>query len=415
MHGHVTARARGPRGLRLASPATARVVGLLVALLLAAFPLVLSLADQLVLGSFTPFAIYAPSAAVGYLIARRRPGNPIGWLLLIGVGGGVLGTDAGYYAWAVYGVGHRGLPLGWLAVLLGESWSLAILTAFPLVILLFPDGLAASRAWRRVVRGFVGLAAISVVCALVFAASALIGHRVNAHTVNDGSAGALLYGQPPATAWLLNVTKAFDVVAVVLIAVAVIRQVLGYRRLRGASREQSKWFMGGLTVCVLAACALASGTANGGATLLAQIWSQVPWVAFSALPISISVAILRYRLYEIDRLISRTLSYAILTALLVGTFIGIIALATDVLPFSGRVGVAASTLVAAALFNPLRVRIQRLVERRFNRARYDAEATVAAFSARLREAVELDTIRAELLEVVNRAVQPTHVSLWIRR
>src|SRR6202008_2372715 len=108
------------------------------------------------------------------------------------------------------------------------------------------------------------------------------------------------------------------------------------------------------------------------------------------------VAILRYRLYEIDRLVSRTLSYAILTALLAGVFIGLIVLTTDALALSGRVGVAASTLAAAALFNPLRVRVQRLVDRRFNRARYDAQATVAAFAGRLRESVALASIQHEL-------------------
>jgi hypothetical protein len=123
---------------------------------------------------------------------------------------------------------------------------------------------------------------------------------------------------------------------------------------------------------------------------------------------------MRYRLYEIDRLISRTLSYAILTALLAGTFIGLIALTTDTLALSGRVGVAASTLAAAALFNPLRIRVQRLVDRRFNRARYDADATVAAFSAALRDAVDLDTVRAELLAAVQHAVQPSSASIWIR-
>ena len=137
--------------------------------------------------------------------------------------------------------------------------------------------------------------------------------------------------------------------------------------------------------------------------------------SFSALPISISVAVLRYRLYEVDRLVSRTLSYALLTALLGGTFIGLIALTTDTFALSGRVGVAASTLIAAALFNPLRIRVQRIVDRRFNRAHYDAEATVAAFTARLRDAVEIDAIRSDLLDAVNRAVQPTHASIWIKR
>src|ERR1019366_1994201 len=138
-------------------------------------------------------------------------------------------------------------------------------------------------------------------------------------------------------------------------------------------------------------------------------------LGWAAVPLAIGVGILRYRLYEIDRLVSRTLAYAILTALLVGTFIGLIALTTNTLAISGRVGVAASTLAAAALFNPLRIRIQRLVDRRFNRARYDAEAPVAAFPAGLRDAVELDAIRADLLDVVNRAVQPTHASVWMLR
>ena len=157
--------------------------------------------------------------------------------------------------------------------------------------------------------------------------------------------------------------------------------------------------------------------------LTSIIWSSAPAfvgnvllpIALIALPVSIGVGILSYRLYEIDRLVSRTLSYAILTALLVGTFVGLVALSTDTLALSGRVGVAASTLAAAALFNPLRMRIQRLVDRRFNRARYDAEATVAAFTARLRDAVEIDAIRADLLDAVNRAVQPTHASVWIKR
>ena len=143
------------------------------------------------------------------------------------------------------------------------------------------------------------------------------------------------------------------------------------------------------------------------------VWILVV-LAWAALPLSIGVGILRYRLYEIDRLISRTLSYAILTALLVGTFIGLISLTTRVLPFSSPVGVAASTLAAAALLNPLRKRVQRIVDRRFNRSRYDAEATVATFSARLRDAVEIDAIRADLLDAVNRAVQPSHASVWIR-
>jgi hypothetical protein len=129
--------------------------------------------------------------------------------------------------------------------------------------------------------------------------------------------------------------------------------------------------------------------------------------------VAIGVAILRYRLYEIDRLISRTLAYAALTALLVGTFAGIVLLTTRVLPFSSPVAVAASTLAVAALFNPLRTRVQRLVDRRFNRARYDREALVAAFGAKLRDSVDSETVLAELAGAAANAVEPVHVSVWV--
>ena len=197
---------------------------------------------------------------------------------------------------------------------------------------------------------------------------------------------------------------------VLLVIASIVYQARRYRRASGERRQQLKWLAAGAASLVL--CFVIFVAAGGSAALLGGLAFSL---GLSSLPLAMGVGILRYRLYEIDRLVSRTLSYAILTALLAGTFIGLIALTTDVLAISSRVGVAASTLAAAALFNPLRIRIQRLVDRRFNRARYDAEATVAAFTARLRDAVEIDAIRADLLDVVNRAVQPTHASVWIRQ
>ena len=141
---------------------------------------------------------------------------------------------------------------------------------------------------------------------------------------------------------------------------------------------------------------------------------KVGFLGLIALPISIGIGILRYRLYDIDRLISRTLSYALLTGLLVGVFVGLVLLTTRVLPFSSPVGVAASTLAAAGLFAPLRTRLQRLVDRRFNRARYDAEATVAAFGARLRDAVDPETVLSELAAAAGGSLQPAHVSVWVK-
>ena len=127
------------------------------------------------------------------------------------------------------------------------------------------------------------------------------------------------------------------------------------------------------------------------------------------------VAVLKYRLYAIDRIISRVISYAIVTAVLGGMFAGLVLLATEVLPFKAPVAVAAATLAAAALFNPLRRRVQHAVDRRFNRARYDAETLVAAFTARLRQTVDLDTVQGDLVGVVDAAFQPAHVSVWLSR
>ena len=139
-------------------------------------------------------------------------------------------------------------------------------------------------------------------------------------------------------------------------------------------------------------------------------------IGIAALPVSVGVAILKYRLYDIDRIISRTLAYAIVTGLLVGVYAGLVLLATQVFGFHhSTVAVAASTLAAAALFNPLRSRVQTAVDRRFNRARYDADQTMAAFAARLKDAVDLDPIRDDLAGVVHQALEPAHVSVWVSR
>ena len=136
-------------------------------------------------------------------------------------------------------------------------------------------------------------------------------------------------------------------------------------------------------------------------------------IPVAGVPVACTVAILKYRLYEIDRVISRTLAYATLTGLLVGVYAGLVLVATRVLPFHTQVAVAASTLAAAALFHPLRRRVQQLVDRRFNRTRYDAEQTMAAFAARLKDAVDLDAIQNDLASTVDQALEPSHVSVWI--
>jgi hypothetical protein len=141
--------------------------------------------------------------------------------------------------------------------------------------------------------------------------------------------------------------------------------------------------------------------------------AQVLFDGIAVLPVGIGVGILKYRLYDIDRIISRTLAYAIVTGLLVGVYAGLVLLTTQVFQVHTPVAVAASTLAAAALFNPVRRRVQQMVDRRFNRARYDADRTITEFAARLKDTVDLDSVRDDLASVVHQALEPVHVSVWI--
>ena len=179
-------------------------------------------------------------------------------------------------------------------------------------------------------------------------------------------------------------------------------QVRAYRRASGEHREQLKWLCGGAVVTV--ASVLAPGQ------LVDELISPF---GVTALPACIAVAVLKYRLYAIDRIISRVISYAIITAILAGVFAGLVLLATEVLPFKTPVAVAFSTLAAAALFNPLRRRVQHAVDRRFNRARYDAEEVVAAFAGRVRQTVDPGSVTTDLIGAVETAFEPTHISLWL--
>jgi hypothetical protein len=188
-------------------------------------------------------------------------------------------------------------------------------------------------------------------------------------------------------------------------------QVPRYRRSAGERRQQFKWLYSGAAVTVVSLVAVT--VIPAATSTFWQVVATVCGLGTAAFPVCIGVAVLKYQLYEIDRIISRVISYTVVTVLLAGVFAGIVVLATTVLPFKTPVAVAASTLAAAALFNPLRRRVQRVVDRRFNRARYDADQTVAAFAARLQDAVDLDSVRDDLAGVVHQALEPAHVSVWI--
>jgi hypothetical protein len=214
--------------------------------------------------------------------------------------------------------------------------------------------------------------------------------------------------------------RALDVVAIAgtLISWAawLAFQVPAYRHASGIYRQQLKWLYSGAIIFV---------TTFTGVFVATLAVEEIPgWgnqsvvdalaiLGTAALPVCMGVAVLKYRLYELNRIISRVVSYTLITALLGGLFAGLVLLATRVLPLRGPVAVAAATLVIAALFNPLRKRVQRAVDRRFNRARYDAEAVVAAFAARLRGTIDLDTMRGDLADVGREAFQPGHVSVWL--
>ena len=341
---------------------------------------------------------------VGLVVARREPRNPMGWLLLIVSSSLSLGNVAPAYAYLDYPLHDARLPLGPIAVLLSQTYIYGFIL-LPLIVLLFPDARMRPR-WRWPLRGYL-LAVLVYFAGSMNVAAVALGLR---HPVDSG--GNLVGSNTPfgAAAWFDVAMKPIYVIFFAFCLASILYQLRSFRNSSGERRQQLKW--------------LGAGGAIALAVLMTvMLWSSAPAIvgnvglpiALIGVPVSIGVGILRYRLFEIDRIVSRTLAYALLTALLVGVFIGLVALTTNTLAISGRVGVAASTLAAAALFNPLRRRIQRLVDRRFNRARYNAESTVAAFTTRLREAVEIDAIRSDLVETVRRAVEPSHVSVWIRR
>jgi MFS family permease len=382
-----------PRRFGLASPATANVLGVLVFVLtVIAVPLTsltaLNVGSDLVNLTF---------AGVGVVIARRQPRNPIGWILLIFILVALVGDAAGAYAVLVYTHGHRGLPLGLAAVLLAPLGYFAI-PVFPLVILLFPDGRLTSPAWRWVLSAYAVLVAFfaAVIYALTIAA-------VASHKIRLDSTGSTT-NTDHAPGW-----TAVLIVPILLIWLSFMaHQVLSWQRATDERRQQLKWLACGAGISL---ASFVAAVALGSTSTLAQVLFN----GIAALPVSIGVGILKYRLYDIDRIISRTLAYAIVTGLLVGVYSGLVLLATRVLSFHTPVAVAASTLAAAALFNPVRRRVQRAVDRRFNRARYDADQTVAAFAARLKDAVDLDSVRDDLAGVVQHALEPAHVSVWVSR
>jgi len=335
---------------------------------------------------FATMPVALAFAVIGALVAART-GNRLGWLFL--AAGPVTAASLVAYAYAARAATARLPGAAWAA------WTFTVVlgitgTLFFLVPLLFPDGRPPSRrwwpvAWIAIIDGLVQIATVALSDANFSNNFPKLGDPVRVVA-------------PLGTAY-----NQAEAVGLLVLLAGVISMIVRFRRSGTEQRLQLKWFLYASAIAAVVVFVAAQFTND----------PLLEWeIVFPLIPAAVGIAILKYRLYDIDRLISRTLGYAIVTGLLVGLYAGLVLLATQGLSITSPVAVAASTLAAAALFSPLRRRVQRMVDRRFNRVRYDADQTVAAFAARLRGAVDLDTVRSDLLTVVNTAVEPAHISVW---
>jgi hypothetical protein len=341
------------------------------------------------------------AATVGAVLASRRPRHPVGWLLLaLGLSLIASGVASAY---AAYGLEARpgALPAAPSVALYLPATVVTALTCLGFVLLLTPTGSLPSPRWRWWARATAAAPVALLVAVAVARGSLDPRYRAEGNPLDfRGFDGALLVVNQVA----LGVT----LLAVVVGAGSL---VVRFRRARGVERQQLRW------VALAAALALLGSVVLLAAVAMGTSPDLLGWVAgtyFAILPLTIGAAILRYRLYDLDRIVSRTLAYGLLTLLLGLGYAGVVLGLGRLLPQDSSLVVAGATLAVAAAFQPARRRIQQAVDRRFNRRRYDAAQTIAGFSARLRQQVDLDTLTSELLAVVEQTMQPTQASLWLR-
>ena len=336
-------------------------------------------------------------ALVGGLIAVRRPENRIGWLLLAGAAG--LSTYFFVSEYALYGevVAPGSLPLvGVAAVLTQTTWAVPFGTLTPL-LLLYPTGRPLSRRW-----GFTG------VPALLGASTLLVVGTVQLWPLR-ADAGAILFPQADAGAAMSTTVMVGTTLLLASVIPAVVHVVVRWRRSTGVERLQMRWLVP--TGLLLILGSIINGLVANGST-----WGEIALLGgLFSLPASIGIAVLRYRLYDIDRIISRAISYTVVSGVLALLYAAVVVLPSTVLRLDSNLLVAAATLAAAAAFVPLRRRVQTAVDRRFDRSRYDAALVVDQFKAGTREQTDLDDLLEELHDVIGRAVTPASTSIWIKQ
>jgi MFS family permease len=339
------------------------------------------------------------TAAVGALVAGRRPRHPVGWLLL-GVGLALAGSLL-VQAYVDYGLLARPGSLPGARYLAGFAYGTALiwLSCAGFVLLLTPTGSLPSPRWRWWAR--IAAAAPVVV--------------VLGSVVQPDPLAPDYHGNPLAVPALARVLAVPAVAGVVVVLVSLLvgagSLLVRFRRARGTERLQLRWlaYAAALTAGLLLV-ALVAGFLLGNDDVVFLSLS----LGVALLPLATGAAILRYRLYDLDRIISRTLAYGLLSLLLGGGYAAVVLGLGQLLGRDSSLVVAGATLAVAAAFQPARRHIQELVDRRFNRSRYDAARTITAFAARLRQQVDLDTLTAELLAVVDQTMQPASASLWLR-
>lgn len=354
--------------------------------------------------------LYASFGVIGLLLASRRPENSLGWIFLAIAIGANAGNGASAYARYALVTEPGALPAAaWMAMLGEALWPTAI-TSILLLLVLFPSGRPATVFQRWLLR-----LAVAGIAALILGGFVLKPRQIRISDRVSVENPAGLEGLATLLAPLEWAGALIPIVAFLAIGALIVQT----RRSHGVERQQLKWFGYSALAMVMINFVLTNVVRTlFPSAAIDENAGNIGFIAgLSLIPVGTGVAILKYRLYDLERIVNRTLVYGALTAILAGAYLGTVVLLQELLSFATResdVAVAASTLAVAALFRPLRTRVQAFIDHRFYRRRYDAQQTLERFTSRLRDEVDLQQLAGDLVSVVHDTVQPSHVSVWLR-